>query len=73
MNEKELRAFSELGIADFESADIVKAQQADMLERLKSNAWLRNLRTRLESCSGERCGNDRCVEVCAFAAAGTLS
>jgi hypothetical protein len=56
-----------LGTPGLEKADVVKRRQADMLERLKSNGWFRRLRGRLLRCDEERCGNENCVEVCAFA------
>jgi hypothetical protein len=42
-------------------------QQADMLQRLKSNAWFRRLGKALACCTAERCGRMSCVEVCVIA------
>ena len=67
MLDEQLRAIRRLGISELESADDVGERQADMLERLKSNGWFRHLRGPLRRCAAIRCGNDRCVEVCAFA------
>jgi hypothetical protein len=67
MTEKEIRRIDALGISNSEKADVIRRRQADMLERLKSNAWFRHLRGRLQLCDEERCGNNKCVEVCAFA------
>ena len=38
-----------------------------MLERLKSNGEFRHLRGPLQRCTVDRCGYNKCVEVCAFA------
>ena len=67
MTEKEIRRIDALGISNLEKADVIRRRQEDMLERLKSNAWFRHLRGPLQRCDEERCGNNRCVEVCAFA------
>jgi hypothetical protein len=56
-----------LGVFAFESVEEVRRRQADLLERLESNAWFRHLGTKLQRCTAERCGGNRCVEVCAFA------
>jgi hypothetical protein len=55
-----------LGTPGLEKADVVKRRQADMLERLKSNGWFRHLRGPIQRFTANRCGNNRCVEVCAF-------
>jgi hypothetical protein len=67
MLDEQLRTIRKLGISDLESTDGVGERQADLLERLRSNAWFRRLRGRLQQCTADRCGNKRCVEVCAFA------
>ena len=67
MLDEQLRAIRKLGISDLESADDVGERQADLLGRLKSNAWFRRLRGRLQRCTANRCGHNGCVEVCAFA------
>jgi hypothetical protein len=53
---RQLDEIRKLGIADFETADMVAARQADVVESLKSNAWVRTLRRRLQECSEEGCG-----------------
>lgn len=65
--ERDLSAIRKLGISDFESAELVLAKQADVLECLKANAWLRRLRQKLQGCNGPRCGNNKCVELCPLA------
>lgn len=67
MTEREIRHIRKLGISNFETADDVGRRQADLLERLKSNAWFRGLRGPLQRCTAYRCGKTTCVEVCAFA------
>ena len=66
MTENEMR-LDALGISDLEKAGVVKRRQADMLERLKSNGEFRHLRGPLQRCTVDRCGYNKCVEVCAFA------
>jgi hypothetical protein len=67
MTENEIRHIDALGISNLENAGVIRRRQADMLERLKSNGWFRHLRGPLQQCTADRCGHDRCVEVCAFA------
>lgn len=65
--DRQLARIAGLGAFVFENVDEVRRRQTDLLERLKSNAWFRSLRAKLQRCRPERCGGNRCVEVCAFA------
>ena len=67
MLDRQLARIAGLGAFVFESVEEVRRRQADLLARLESNAWFRRLHAKLQRCTPERCGGNRCVEVCAFA------
>lgn len=61
-----IRRINKLGISNFETADHVGRRQADLLDRMQSNAWFSRRRGQLQHCTADRCGGDKCAEVCAF-------